>query len=257
MQWTRKGLALICALMLMGAVPMAWAETAPVAQFVYGQSELGRDLICHRVGSEDAEQSLLMVFGIHGFEDAFDHDGEVLGMIAQKLIAHYADHPKELKSFCLYVIPCANPDGLLDGTTQNGFGRCNANGIDINRDFPTYWSPNTSSRTRTGETAFATAEARSIRDLVSKIEPDYAVDVHGWAERAFGNGEMTQLIADAFDLKVKRMIRSSMAATWLDTVTQESTLLELPGNPDKGDYVIHSAEGLIKGINSWIEKCSQ
>lgn len=53
-----------------------------LAEIVYGQSELGRDLICYRAGQPSAEASILIVFGVHGYEDAFDRDDEVLKMIA-------------------------------------------------------------------------------------------------------------------------------------------------------------------------------
>lgn len=254
MRLYQKGMALLCALIWM----FGMHGTCQAAEkFVYGQSEMGRDLICHRLGSGEEEASLLMIFGIHGFEDAFDHDGEVLTMIAQKLIAHYTDHSEELGGFCLYIVPCANPDGLLDGVSKDGFGRCNASGIDINRDFPTYWSENTSSRYRTGKEPFAALETRAIRDLVLEVKPDYALDIHGWAERSFGNGEMTQTFAEALGLKVKRMIRSSMAATWLDTVTQESMLVELPAEPNNDEYVARVAEMLVEGMNNWTEMYSK
>ena len=141
------------------SVAQASAETLHT-QFAYGQSELGRDLVCHRIGKADAETSLLMVFGIRGFEDAFERDGEVLAMIAEHIMAYYEKNVEELRSFCLYVIPTANPDGLLEGTTTDGFGRCNANEIDINRDFSVDWSKKTLDRIRTGERPFSTAEDR-------------------------------------------------------------------------------------------------
>ena len=39
----------------------------------------------------------------------------------------------------VYIVPCANPDGLYDGTSNVSFGRLNAEGLDINRDFPEGW----------------------------------------------------------------------------------------------------------------------
>ena len=259
MQWLRTGWALICAVILIGVACVACAEenAAAAGQFVYGQSELGRDLVCHRVGSETAEKSLLMVFGVHGFEDAFDHDGEVLRLIAHNLIAYYTEKPEELGDFCLYIIPSANPDGLLEGTTQHGFGRCNANGIDINRDFSSDWSKETRSRNRTGKAPFATAKARAIRDLVLNVRPDYAMDIHGWVDSASGNGKMAQTFAAPFKQEVNHLVGGGMVSAWLNTVTKESMLLELPENPDTGDYVKRCTNGLIEGIKGWIEKCSR
>lgn len=224
-------------------------------QFVYGQSEMGRELICHRVGRTDAEKSLLMVFGVHGFEDAFDHDGEVLVMIAKRIIEHYEQNLQELQSFCLYLVPSANPDGLMDGTTQEGFGRCNANGIDINRDFSSDWSRQTASRNRTGQKPFSTAEACAIRDLVEKVEPDYAMDVHGWCQLSFGNGKMAKIFAEPFGFEVRRLCGGGMLCAWLNTVTQEAMLIELPPEPNKDEYVVSTSDRLIEGINAWVEYC--
>ena len=224
-------------------------------QFVYGQSELGRDLVCHRVGRADAAQSILMVFGVHGFEDAFDRDGEVLAMIAERMIAHYTENVEELRSFCLYLIPSANPDGLQEGTLIEGFGRCNANGIDINRDFSVDWSRMTNSRNRTGKKPFSTAEARAIRDLVLSLKPDYAMDVHGWCELSFGNGKMAKIFAEPFGLEVKRLCGGGMVCAWLNTVTKESMMIELPPDPNRDAYVTETSAGLIEGVNAWAAHC--
>ncbi len=224
-------------------------------QFVYGQSELGRDLVCHRVGMADAEKSILLVFGVHGFEDAFDRDGEVLALIAERIIAHYEENGDELLSFCLYVVPSANPDGLLEGTMTDGFGRCNANGIDINRDFSVDWSKQTLDRTRTGEKPFSTAEARAIRSLVETVKPDYAMDVHGWCKLSFGNGKMAKLVAEPFGFEVKRLCGGGMLCAWLNKVTDEGMMIELPPEPNKEAYVTETSAGLIEGINAWMAHC--
>lgn len=251
--------ALFCLAVLLCATSRVCFAQAPVetlhTQFVYGQSELGRDLVCHRVGKADAEKSLLMVFGIHGFEDAFDRDGEVLAMIAGHLMAHYETNVEELRSFCLYIIPTANPDGLLDGTTTDGFGRCNANEIDINRDFSVDWSKKTLDRIRTGERPFSTAEARAIRDLVEMVEPTYSMDIHGWCELAFGNGRMAKTFAKPFRFEVRKLCGDGMLCAWLNYVTEESMLLELPPDPNKEDYVLDTGDKLIQGINAWVAHC--
>ena len=250
MRRIHAGIILVCLWLLACS---ACAAQEAHTQFVYGQSELGRDLVCHRVGREDAEHSLLMIFGIHGYEDAFDRDGEVLKMIAERLIGHYSEKPEELQSVCLYIIPCANPDGLLEGNTWEGFGRSNASGIDINRDFSSDWSRQTKSRNRTGRSPFSTAEARAIRDLVLSVRPDYAMDVHGWSECSYGNGEMARVFAQPFGLETQRLRGGGMACAWLNTVTEESMLRELPSGPDKGPYVTYSFNGLKEGISAWTD----
>lgn len=231
------------------------AASTAVAEFhsslVYGYSELGRDLICHRIGRPESTQSLLMVFGIHGFEDAFDHDGEVLKQIAESLISHYTANTGELGNLCLYIVPCANPDGLIDGTTHQGFGRCNANEIDVNRDFPFNWIESAIPRNQTGETPFATAESRAIRDLVEMIQPTYGMDIHGWKEASYGNGDMAEVFAKPFRFEIKRLSTEGMLCAWLNSITEEAILLELPPFPDFDDYVTQNSARLIEGVNAW------
>ena len=252
-----KWFTLTILLTLLLAAGICRAESPSVhTQFPYGQSEMSRDLICHRIGSPDAARSLLMVFGVHGFEDAYPHDGEVLKLIAENLIAHYTANVQELQDFCLYIIPCANPDGLIDGSTHNGFGRCNANGYDINRDFPFDWEMDDSDRNRTGETPLVTAEARAICSLVEAIQPTYGVDVHGWKNASYGNGKMAQMFASPFRFKVKRLSTQGMLGAWLHSVTNESILIELPPEPNTNDYVTQNTAHLIEGVNAWISYCS-
>jgi len=225
------------------------------SSFVYGHSEMGRDLICWRVGRADAESSILLVFGVHGFEDAFDHDGEVLKRIAEGMIAHYEEHADELRNFCLYIIPCANPDGQIDGTTQYGFGRCNANGYDINRDFSFNWVEDNTERNQTGEEPFVTAEARAIRDLVELIRPTYGIDVHGWKEATYGNGKMAEVFAEPFRCEINRLSTQGMLCAWLRSMTEDAILIELPYPPDTAEYVAENTAKLIEGVNAWIGCC--
>lgn len=242
---------LLCALMLLWTLA-AGAEEMPRSQFVYGTSEMGKELICHVIGDENAEKSLLMIFGVHGFEDDYPHDGQVLRLIAEAVIAHYEATPEALGDCCLYIVPTANPDGLLDGKTQNGFGRCNAKGLDINRDFPVNWKKRTDERNKTGDEPFSTAEARAIRDLVEQVKPTWAIDVHGWINASYGDGRMARTFAKPFKFTVKQPVSGGMLCSWLSTVTEEAIMLELPFSPNEGRYVKENSQRLIEGIDAWV-----
>lgn len=228
------------------------AEETPRRQFVYGTSEMGKELVCHVIGDENVEKSLLMIFGVHGFEDDYPHDGQVLRLIAEAVIAHYEAAPDTLMGCRLYIVPTANPDGLLDGKTQNGFGRCNAKGLDINRDFPVNWKKRTDERNRTGDEPFSTAEARAIRDLVEQIKPTWAMDVHGWINASYGDGAMARTFAKPFKFTVKQPVSGGMLCSWLSTVTEEAIMLELPFSPNEGRYVKENSQRLIEGIDAWL-----
>lgn len=252
----QRWISLLCLLAVLFAAGVSLAEETSIhTQFSYGRSEMGRDLICHRIGTQDAERSMLMVFGVHGFEDAYPHDGQVLKLIAENLIAHYTTNVQELQDFCLYIIPSANPDGMIDGITHNGFGRCNANGYDINRDFPFDWEMDDTDRNRTGETPLVTAEARAICSLVESIQPTYGVDVHGWKNAAYGNGRMAENFAVPFRFKVKRLSTQGMLGAWMHSMTNESILMELAPNPNEQEYVTDNTAMFIRAINRWIEYC--
>lgn len=242
---------LFCALLLLWTISAA-AEEPLCRQFIYGKSEMGRELVCYAVGDESAEKSLLIIFGVHGFEDDYPHDGQVLRLIGEAVIAHYAAVPDSLAAYCLYIVPAANPDGLLDGKTQNGFGRCNANGLDINRDFPVNWKKRTDDRNKTGDEPFSTAEARAIRSLVEEQEPTWAIDVHGWINASYGYGRMARTFAKPFRFIVKQPVSGGMLCTWLSTVTQEAIMLELPYSPNEGRYVLENSARLIEGIDAWL-----
>lgn len=116
---------------------------------VYGQSGAGRDLKAYRYG--DGENVIILAFAIHGWEDNFSRDGQLLVDTAEDLMQVLEDRYDELVrsgDWSVYVLPCLNPDGLYDGWTCNGPGRCttyrldaNGNniygvGIDLNRSFP-------------------------------------------------------------------------------------------------------------------------
>ena len=102
---------------------------------------------------------------------------------------------------------------------------------------------------------FSTAEARAIRELVLEVGPDYAIDVHGWAECSYGNGKLAEYMGDAFNCNVSWLRGGGMACAWLNTVTRESMLLELPKNPDLDGYVTENAARMVEGLNAWIARC--
>ena len=59
-----------------------------------------------------------MNFAIHGFEDAFDYDGQLLVKIAENIISYYEANYDKLGSYELYIIKCSNPDGTYEGYTE-------------------------------------------------------------------------------------------------------------------------------------------
>ncbi len=249
-------LLLLC--MLLCVPPASASEDAEhYESFIYGYSTQGRELVCHRIGSEEAPHSFLWFFAIHGFEDAFDRDGQVLTQVAQLMIDHYRSHPENLENYVLYIVPCTNPDGLEAGTSKGGFGRCNADGLDINRDFPTGWKKMTAALYLTGDAPFSTKEAQAIRDLVEKLQPTYAADVHGWMDCIYGNRELAKPFMKHVGLPYRKYSGGGMLAQWLDEVTQAGILIELPANPQRDGYAQRCSQWLIAALDELIAQTDQ
>ena len=106
---------------------------------------------------------VLVTFEIHGWDDSYGGDGQVLVNMGNAAISYFTAHPNELKTTSLYVVSSANPDGLISGWTNNGPGRCQISlGVDINRDFGYQWVRRTNARNKT-LAPFSSPEARALK----------------------------------------------------------------------------------------------
>ena len=169
--------------------------------FVFGKSVMNRDLVCWSIHQGDYSRTVLLNFAIHGWEDEYASDARILVELGNALVEHYAQSA-DMQDCRLLIIPCANPDGVEDGTTQNGFGRCNADGIDLNRDFDASHVVYTNSRNYT-PAPFSGAESRALRDLTWATEPDVVIDFHGWLNYTIGNSELAEVFSTCVGINHK------------------------------------------------------
>lgn len=185
----------------------AGEKTKPASKITYkiiGYSYLGTAIQSCEISPPKYNNTMLLTFAVHGFDDGWNNDGAALEQIGTDIIKEFCEHPEMLKETRLIIIPCVNPDGVKYGRSSNGFGRCNAQGIDINRDFDYYWRPCSNSRYRTGNAPFSTPEARSVRDVVLKEKPDIIIDFHGWLACTYGDAEIADGFNRAFGMRRKR-----------------------------------------------------
>jgi len=115
---------------------------------------------------------ILIFAGIHGEEP------ETTVLLSQVIRQMEAVSPH-----CAVVL-AANPDGLSRGT------RCNANGVDLNRNFPAEnWSPEPvpyrwgkelprDVSLSPGEGPGSEPETRAVVNLVESVEPEYLISIH-------------------------------------------------------------------------------
>jgi len=91
----------------------------------------------------------------------------------------------EAQKFEWSVVPVVNPDGLLAPKAK----RVNANGVDLNRNFPTpgwqqdaprYWAARTKSDPRRfpGHAPLSEPESRWVNDEMVRFRPDVIISVH-------------------------------------------------------------------------------
>ena len=110
-------------------------------------------------------KTTLIMAGVHGDEQT---GVDVVRSIHASLSGFQIDGHR------IVLMPCANPDGYAANTRQN------ANGVDINRNFPdkTYGSAEKSGKYCSGESAASEPETKAIMSIVSKFRPRLIVSLH-------------------------------------------------------------------------------
>jgi protein MpaA len=109
------------------STPTPFVFTLGPAPSLIGYSVLGRPIQVYTFGQ--GESQYLIVAGIHG-----GYEGNTVDL-ANELIVYISQHPEVIPSgSLLYIIPDMNPDAVARG--RNVDARVNANGVDLNRNFP-------------------------------------------------------------------------------------------------------------------------
>ncbi len=178
-------------------LPAAQEKGATAENTVIGYSSRGQIIQAVTISPPQYKKTILLTFAMHGFEDGWDYDGGSLVQIANEVIAVFTSHPEYLHQTRMIVIPCVNPDGLMRGRDDLLAGRCNGQGIDVNRDFDFKWQYCAETKYHTGDSPFATPEANLLKDLVLAERPDLVIDFHGWLNAIYGDQEIGQYFSDA------------------------------------------------------------
>jgi protein MpaA len=115
----------------------------------------GRELVLFTRAVSEPVHRVLVVGAVHGNEPA--SPPTVRGLLA-------ADVPDGVE---LLLVPELNPDGVAAGV------RCNANGVDLNRNFPWGWRPDDG-----GPGPLSEPETAAVADLITRTDPSVVVWVH-------------------------------------------------------------------------------
>ena len=139
------------------------------------RSVKGRTIYTRDVTPQDARLRVLVVGGIHG--DELSSASVALHWIGLAQAAPSQTHWR--------FIPALNPDGLFSRPSR----RVNANGVDLNRNFPTpnwkrdaplYWEKRTRKDPRRwpGKTPLSEPESKFLFDEMQRFKPDLIVSIH-------------------------------------------------------------------------------
>ena len=206
-----------------------------VTEGVYGKSGKGRDLEYYRIGN--GKKVLFSVFGVHGYEDAWNGDSQELKIIAEKAVnrlrSEYNTKGIDLSEWSVYIIPSANPDGRIDGWTNYGPGRTTVTTKnDINRSFPTGFTPYYSDRNYTGPTALGSPEAKALYGFINKTmegaTEKVLLDVHGWENKTIGNPSIARYFDNEFGFRNINKYPGGFVITYGNAIGAKSVLVEFP-----------------------------
>ncbi len=140
-----------------------------------GRSVKGRAIYVRDVQPETTRLRVLVIGGIHGDELSS-------AAVALHWIRLAQGTPEQVH---WRFIPALNPDGLFDKPAR----RVNANGVDLNRNFPTpnwerdaayYWEVRTRKDPRRwpGKKPLSEPESRFLHDEMQRFKPNLIVSIH-------------------------------------------------------------------------------
>jgi hypothetical protein len=139
------------------------------------RSVQGEPLMVRDIRPENPKRRVLVVAAMHGDE-----------LSSASVALHWLDFAQAApQSIHWRFIPVLNPDGLLRKPAR----RMNANGVDLNRNFPTpnwqsetkrYWERLTRKDPRRwpGKTPLSEPESKFLFDQMASFKPDVIVSIH-------------------------------------------------------------------------------
>ena len=190
----------------------------PVQTLTLGRSVQGRPITAVEFGDPSAQRKLLVVGCIHGDEPA--------GIA----IARQLERLTPLPGTDVWVIENLNPDGAAANTRQN------ANGVDLNRNFPYDWQPLESpgALMYSGPASLSEPESKLAVDFLNKVRPTVSIWYHqqlDLVDLSGGDVSLEQRYAGMIGLPTRQLQRYPGSVTsWENHVFPRSTafVVELP-----------------------------
>jgi protein MpaA len=190
---------------------------AAVRHFVIGKSVQGRPIEAIETGDPSSKVKVVVVGCIHGDEPA--------GIAITKILA--ARTPPA--GIDLWLVPDMNPDGVALHTREN------ANGADLNRNFPWHWKrPPKQEWGYNSLRPLSEPESRAMHRLLLRLRPKLVIWFHqalGVVDESGGSVALEERYASLVRLPFVELTRYPGSATsWTDHEFPGSTsfVVELP-----------------------------
>lgn len=146
-----------------------------------------REIKIYVLGKASSENRIVILGSMHGDEPQGKY-------IIEKLLDYIKENPKIIENKQILLIPCANPDGLAINK------RGNANGVDLNRNFPTKnWgaeAQDKNSRYYHGITAASEPETNILIGYIEKFNPQLIINIHSPLKVINYDGKNSEKIAN-------------------------------------------------------------
>jgi N-acetylmuramoyl-L-alanine amidase len=197
-----------------------------------GRSEQGRPIRALRVGSARARVKVMVVGTVHGNEQA-----------GRAVVARLrAARPP--RGTALWLVDDGNPDGTAAGT------RHNANGVDLNRNFPYRWQ-HQDGVYESGPGPASEAETQALQRFIERERPRVTLWYHQalrMVVKSTGDPVLERMYSRRSGLPRRRLPRyHGTAVSWQNTTFGGDTsfVVELPGGPLPAAGVRRHARGAL------------
>jgi murein peptide amidase A len=206
--------------MLLTASPSIAARAMSAERTVLiGHSRDGRAIVAHVLGAVTAKRRVLLVGCIHGNECA-----------GQRILTALEHRPLRT-GVQLWLVPSMNPDGEAADTRQN------ADGVDLNRNFPYQWHAGGSATYYAGPRPSSEPETRAAMRLIERIKPAVTIWYHqheDLVDMAGGDRGVARRYAELSGLRATCLpFLPGTATAWSNHNFVGSTafVVELPAGP--------------------------
>jgi beta-lactamase class A len=184
-----------------------------------GRSVRGRPITARVLGPGDARRKILLVGCIHGNECA---GRAILSAVARRRV---------WAGVQLWLVGEMNPDGTAADTRQN------ADGVDLNRNFPYQWQPVSDPTYYSGPRPASEPETRAAMRLIQRIRPAVTIWYHqhqDLVDMAGGDRGVARRYAQISGLRAACLpFLPGTAPGWSNHVLPGTTafVVELPAGP--------------------------